>query len=169
MRKFFILCLMAFVMCVNANAQLSVKSSTTKDDMISKDMYCSVRHIPNEGYFLTTTDVAQNTHSTLSLFLGKDNASAKLTLNDLYDWFTTAENKSSLVVTDTKSNEELTLYRVIKKTYIITNGDAEYARKVYNKLIMNQTIGTPKSKSNGSSPIMGYITEKVLKEALSIL
>ena len=169
MKKFFILCLMAFVMCVNANAQLSVKSSSTKDDIISKDMYCSVRYTSNEGYFLITTDVAQNTHNTLSLFLGKDSTSAKLTLNDLYDWFTTTENKSSLVVTDTKTNEDLTLYRVMRKTYIMTNGDAEYARKVYNKLVMNQTVGTPKSKNNGNSPIMGYITEKVLKEALSIL
>ena len=168
MKKFFILCLMAFVMCVNANAQLSVKSSSTKDDMISKDMYCSVRYIPNEGYFLITTD-AQNTQKLLSLFLGKDNASAKLTLNDLYVWFTTAENKSSLVVTDNKSNKDLTLYRVMKKTYIMTNGDAEYARKRYNNLIMSKTIGTPANKELEFSPTMGYITEKVLKEALSIL
>ena len=169
MKKFFILCLMAFVMCVNANAQLSVKSSTTKDDIISRDMYCTIRYTPNEGYFLITTDVAQNSHNTLSLFLGKDDVSAKLTIKDLYDWFTTAENKSSIVVTDTKSNEDLTLYRHMAKTYIMTNGDTEYARKVYNKLIMNQTFGTPKSKNNGNSPIMGYITEKVLKKALSIL
>lgn len=169
MKKIFILCLMAFVMCVNANAQLLVKSSTTKDDIISKDMYCSVRYASNEGYFLITTDVAQNTHNTLSLFLGKDCASAKLTLKDLFDWFTTTENKSSVVVTDTKSNEELTLYRHMKKAYIMTNGNAEYARKVYNSLIMNQIIGTPKNKNNGNSPIMGYISEKVLKEALTIL
>ena len=169
MKKFFILCLMALAVCVNANAQLSVKSSSTKDDIISKDVYCSVRYTSNEGYYLITTDVAQNTHNTLSLFLGQDDVSAKLTLKDLYNWFTTAENKSSIVVTDTKSNEDLTLYRHMNKSYIMTNGDAEYARKVINKLMMNSIVGTPKSKNNGNSPIMGYITEKVLKEALLIL
>ena len=43
MKKFFIFCLMAFVMCVNANAQLSVKSSTTKDDYLVYEQFLKDR------------------------------------------------------------------------------------------------------------------------------
>lgn len=154
---------------VYANAQLNVKSSSSNEDIICKDMYCSVRSNSDGEYFLITVDKMQRTNATLTIFLGNDTQSALLTLSDLFNWFDGAENKSSLIITDTKSGEDLTLYRVSQGTYIITNGDAEYARHSYNQALTTALVGGVKQQNNSSSPILGYVTPKVLKKAISTL
>ncbi len=153
----------------SANAQLNVKSSSSNEDIICKDMYCSVRSNNDGEYYLITVDKMQRTNATLTVFLGDDEESALLTLNDMFGWFDGAENKSSLIITDTKSGEELTLYRVSQGTYIITNGDAEYARHSYNQALTTALVGGVKQQNNSASPILGYVTPKVLKKAISIL
>lgn len=153
----------------SANAQLNIKTSSSKEDLISKDMYCCVRGDNDDSYFLITTDKLQNTNAVLKMFLGKGKDSALLTLVDLFNWFNEAENKSSAVVTDALSGEELTLYRVSQGTYIITNGDAEYARRTYNQATTNALLGGARQRNNSASPIVGYVSNKVLKEAISKL
>lgn len=132
-------------------------------------MYCSVRGNSEGSYSLISSDKLQGTNATLELFLGKDKESALMTLNDLYNWFEAAKNKSSVVVKDAKSGESLTLYRVSKGTYLITDGDAEYARRTYNQSLTSSIAGGVKQKNNAASPVVGYVTAKVMKGAIAKL
>lgn len=149
-------------------AQLNVKSSTSKDDILAKDYYCTLRN-SSTGYELIVSDKLQKTNATLSIFLGDTKESALLTLTDIYNFFDKSENKSSIIIEDKISGEELTLFKYGQGSYLITNGDAEYARRSLNQAIMGQTIGWTNQRNNGSLPIVGYVTAKVMRKGIAIL
>lgn len=169
MKKILSLVALVCLCTVSAHAQLNVTASSSSEDTVSRDMYCSVRGNSEGSYSLITSDKLQGTNATLELFLGKDKESALLTLNDLLTWFETAKNKSSLVVADAKTGEDLTLYRVSKGTYLITDGDAEYARRTYNQNLTGNIAGGVKPKHNAASPVVGYVTTKVMRGAIEKL
>ncbi|MCM1176567.1 MAG: hypothetical protein NC308_06340 [Clostridium sp.] len=87
----------------------------------------------------------------------------------MYNWFDKAKNKSSVVIKDTKTEKSLTLYKVSKGTYLITNGDAEYARRTYNQKLLAATAGGVNPRKDALSPVVGYVTTKVLKGAMAKL
>lgn len=169
MKKILSLLALLCLCTVSVHAQLNVTASSSSEDTISRDMYCSVRGNSEGSYSLITSDKLQGTNATLELFLGTDRDGALRTLNDLLTWYEAAKNKSSVVVADVKTGEELTLYRVSKGTYLITNGDAEYARRTYNQNLTGSIAGGVRPNHNAASPIVGYVTAKVLRGAIEKL
>ena len=103
---------------------------------------------------------------TLSFTLGKDKSSALTTLQQIYDWFESAENKTSITFED--DGNEITLYKQDGMQIIITTGDAEFARKEYNRRLSGALVGTMQYKKKESTPHLSFIVKKALQLRKSV-
>ena len=104
---------------------------------------------------------------TLSFTLGMDKTSALTTLQQIYDWFESAEKKSSITFED--DGNEITLYKQDNKEIIITTGDADYVRKEYSRRLSGALVGGIQYMKKESTPHFSYITKKALESSIDAI
>lgn len=150
-----------------ASAQLNIKKVNSVSERFYKDTWVTVTWDGSAFMFNSSDPV---TALTLSFTLGKDKTSALTTLQQIYDWFKTAENKTSITFED--NGTDITLYKADGMEIVISTGDPEFIRKEFNRRISGALVGTYQYKKKESTPHFSYIREKALLrpiEAISAL
>ena len=125
MKKFFILCLMAFVMCVNANAQLQTRTieNARGYETIHKFWMGNAKIVKyNDGsYVLWGASNNQFEDTMHSIFLGDDKASAIQSLKDIG---VLKKKFDGTIIVSGINNKETELYRYQGMTVFETKGVA---------------------------------------------
>lgn len=155
-----------FLLCAlfTASAQLNIKSTNSVSERFYKDTWATVTW-NGSAFMFNSSD--PTTALTLSFTLGKDKTSALTTLQQIYDWFESAENKTSITFED--DGNEITLYKQDGMQIIITTGDAEFARKEYNRRLSGALVGTMQYKKKESTPHLSFIIKKALVRSIEAI
>lgn len=157
MKKIILTIILLFVIITTASAQLNIKSSSSKSERFYKDNWVTITWNGN-AFMFNSSD--PNTALTLSFTLGNNKESALITLNQIYDWFESAEKKTSITFED--NGNEITLYKQDGLQIIISTGDSEFIRKEYSRRISGMLIGTQQYKKKESTPHFSFIKKKAL-------
>ena len=173
MKRVFISIIAMFV-AISAMAQLNVQYESSKDEIVVKgDSYGSLRN-SKDGYSLYVTDM--HTGQSMIFVLGKNADSAVQTLKDLVAWYDGAKNKSYLEVKDAVG-KDYTLGKVGGNLFL-TTGDGEYIRQYYKDDVLTTLFGSTsgptgtfntKGKHTANTPLIGYISEKMLSKGIKRL
>lgn len=161
--KKLLLIMLALCLSISAMAQLNIQSSSTKEDIITKGPYGSIR-LTADGYVLHSTDNIHNTNAIISLLLGKDKASAITTINQLVQWCADSKNKATITVLDELSGEEVTIYKVNGSSMAISTGGEEYIRNCMKSVTQKAWTGSGRGSHANTIPC-GYVTTSMLRKA----
>lgn len=148
----------------SASAQLNIKSSNSVSERFYKDTWATVTW-NGSAFMFNSSD--PNTALTLSFTLGKDKASALTTLQQIYDWFEGAENKTSITFED--DGNDITLYKQDGLQILITTGDSEFARKEYSRRLSGALVGVSQYKKKEATPHFSYIQKKALVRSIEAI
>lgn len=161
MKKIISTIILLFVIITTASAQLNIKSSSSKTERFYKDNWATITWNGNAFMFNSSDPV---TALTLSFTLGNNKESALITLSQIYDWFESAEKKTSITFED--NGNEITLYKQDGLQIIISTGDPEFIRKEYSRRISGALIGSPQYRKKESTPHFSFIQKKALVKGI---
>jgi len=120
-------------------AQLQVLSQEDSK-LVFKSSFMSIQRT-GDSYDMLLTDTGHT--GSMIIHLGDTKEQSLISYNQLGDWFKNAEKKATLSIQG--KDAKLTLYKQNESTWLVTEGDGEFARKFFNDQVWS-AIGS------GSTP-----------------
>lgn len=161
--------LIALLMCiinVVSYGQLNVVNSggNTKTDKIVGDMYARVI-CQNSIYQLSVKDNKSSNHIVITL--GNNKEDAVKSLEQLYEWLSTARKKDYFTIDEKGQN--IVFYKHDSTAFCVSHGDVEFCKEFIKSQLLSLTIGGYYGQNNIKNPMIGFAKISLIKKALKTL
>ena len=159
---------MALVLCLvstMAFGQLNISGGgnrKTDDVKFASDGYGAKVIFNGEKYLISVSDQYSATRITFTIGTTADEA--RTSLQQLIDWISTSKTQEYLTLTE--GDQEVTIYKHSGSAVIVSYGNAEYCKRIYNYEVAGILLDIDFGNGNAKNPAFGYLSKGLLSKAL---